>query len=361
MSTHLPPHAPRKLLSLALVAILGLPLVTATKRVGIAVDGRVRQVRSFADTVGELLDRQGIDVSPADLVIPGPAAAMRDGMRVRIVRAIAVRFVAQDGSSREVLTPERSLDGVMQIAGLDGAEPVRAFHGQLDDGDVVRVRIPMEVTVRVDGGDRAVSSTAETLAGALAEAGVTVGPDDLVSVPLDTALDAPVEVTITRIASREEVEEVVLPYQEERRETDELLRGRTRVVVEGAEGLRRDVYAVRVVDGEDVSRELVASEVVREPVTEVVEVGTREPSPAEDDATWYRLARCESGGNWSYDGAYDGGLQFHPSTWNRWKPAGYPAYAWQASAAQQIVVGKRLHAAQGWHPWPSCARRLGLL
>ena len=161
--------------------------------------------------------------------------------------------------------------------------------------------------------------------------------------------------TITRISSREEVEEVALPFETERHETDTLLQGKSRTVTAGVAGMRRDVYAIRVVDGEDVSRELVSREVVREPVTEVIEVGTREPQPSEDDRTWYRLARCESGGNWSYDGTYDGGLQFHPSTWNRWKPSGYPAYAWQASPAQQIAVGKRLQAARGWSPWPSCA------
>lgn len=361
MSVPLRPHAPRKLLSLALIAVLGLPLVTATKRARVQVDGVVRQVRSYADTVDELLARQGIEVSPADRVLPGRDVPVADGMHVRIVRAILVRFVAQDGTSRQVLTPERSLDGVMQIAGLDGAEPVRPYPGSLEDGTVVRVRIPMEVRILVDGGERVLSTTAETVGGALAEAGLTLGPEDRIAPTVDAAITEPITVGITRIASREEVEEVALPFEEERRETDELIRGRTRVVVEGVEGMRRDVYTVRAVNGEDVSRELVRSEVVREPVTQVVEVGTRQPSPAEDDATWYRLARCESGGNWSYDGAYDGGLQFHPSTWNRWKPSGYPAYAWQATPEQQIAVGRRLHAARGWNPWPSCARRLGLL
>ncbi len=29
-----------------------------------------------------------------------------------------------------------------------------------------------------------------------------------------------------------------------------------------------------------------------------------------------RMAQCESGGRWFIDGAFDGGLQFHPGTWN---------------------------------------------
>lgn len=368
MPANLPPHTLRKLLSLALVALFCVPLVLTTKRVRVVVDGQVQQVRaSFADTVGDVLARRRVEVSPADRVTPPPHAPLVDGMGIRIERAIAVRVVAQDGSARHVLTPERTVPGVLQAAGLEGAEPVRPVLRPLSDGDVIRVRLPMLVLVHVDGTLVSFSTTASTLGEALSQSDLTLGADDVLDPPLTTPVDATVVARITRISSRSETEEVALPFQEVRRETDELLKGRTRLVAPGVEGLRRDTYEVRVVDGRDVERTLVSSEVVREPADRVVEVGTREPPPPPppasggDDRVWYRLAQCESGGRWSYDGAYDGGLQFHPDTWNRWKPAGYPTYAWQASAAQQIAVGKRLHAARGWSPWPSCARKLGLM
>lgn len=89
------------------------------------------------------------------------------------------------------------------------------------------------------------------------------------------------------------------------------------------------------------------------------------PPPAPDHAVgstvWDRLAQCESGGNWaSSAGLYEGGLQFHPSTWDRNKPSGYPDAAYQASRAQQIQVAERVLAQQGWGAWPACASELGL-
>ena len=36
---------------------------------------------------------------------------------------------------------------------------------------------------------------------------------------------------------------------------------------------------------------------------------------------------------------------------------GYPH---QASKAQQIAAGQKLHSQRGWKPWPSCSRKLGL-
>lgn len=97
----------------------------------------------------------------------------------------------------------------------------------------------------------------------------------------------------------------------------------------------------------------------------------RAPAPARtpanydpgDGSVWDRLAQCESGGNWSYDGpsGYDGGLQFLPSTWLSNGGGQYAPYAWGATREQQIDIAERLRAARGFAPWPACARRLGLL
>lgn len=85
------------------------------------------------------------------------------------------------------------------------------------------------------------------------------------------------------------------------------------------------------------------------------------PSGAVSGSVWDRLAVCESSGNWaSTVGLYEGGLQFHPQTWDAYKPAGYPEAAYQASREQQILVAERVLAQQGWGAWPACSRKLGL-
>jgi Transglycosylase-like domain len=77
---------------------------------------------------------------------------------------------------------------------------------------------------------------------------------------------------------------------------------------------------------------------------------------------WDRLASCESGQTWNYNGpsGFDGGLQFHPGTWSAYKLPGYPRYAWQATREMQIRVAERVLAAQGWGAWPACSAKLGL-
>ena len=79
-------------------------------------------------------------------------------------------------------------------------------------------------------------------------------------------------------------------------------------------------------------------------------------------SVWDRLAECESGQTWTYNGSsgYDGGLQFLPATWRNYGGREYAEYAWQASREQQIAVAERVLDDVGWGAWPACSRKLGL-
>jgi len=71
---------------------------------------------------------------------------------------------------------------------------------------------------------------------------------------------------------------------------------------------------------------------------------------------WDRIARCESGNNWSINtgNGYYGGLQFNLATWRSVRGQDFAAYPHHASRAQQITVANRLYAQRGTQPW-SCA------
>jgi hypothetical protein len=124
----------------------------------------------------------------------------------------------------------------------------------------------------------------------------------------------------------------------------------------GADGEQVHTFRVTVVDGVQTAKEPLATTVTREPVTEQVTVGAKE-RPV--DGVWDKLAQCEAGGNWAMNSGngYYGGLQFNASTWRAYGGTGLPH---QNSREQQIAIGEKLQAAQGWGAWPGCARKLGL-
>jgi hypothetical protein len=75
---------------------------------------------------------------------------------------------------------------------------------------------------------------------------------------------------------------------------------------------------------------------------------------------WWPLCLCESGGDWAMKNRYHGGLSFLPATWAEYRPKGLPKYAYLATPGEQIRVGRRVLADQGWAAWPACSKKLGL-
>lgn len=108
----------------------------------------------------------------------------------------------------------------------------------------------------------------------------------------------------------------------------------------------------------------------------IVEAEQPDPEPVQQAPArshWDDLADCESGewtanghvqGSARWDsrshGLYQGGLQFHPGTWDAYRDPSMPSHAADASRNQQIIVGERVQQAQGWKAWPVCSRRVGL-
>lgn len=83
------------------------------------------------------------------------------------------------------------------------------------------------------------------------------------------------------------------------------------------------------------------------------------PAPAEP---WASIVRCETNGDWHADtgNGYHGGLQLSPRTWGAYGGGQFAPRADAASPEQQIAVGDRVRAEQGWDAWSSCSERLGL-
>lgn len=375
----------RRLLVMCLLAATSVAWVTASNRLVIEVDGRTVSLRSYADTVGDALLEAGVEVTAHDLVVPGRDAPVVDGLEVEVSRAVPVALKV-DGRVTQLSVVGDTVQDVLVAAGIDDVQDLSVHPAPSTALAGVReVHVVASVTahVRADGDTHVVRLRRGTVADALELADVSVGADDEVSHPPDTPLRVDMStITVTRRDHEEVVEQVRLPFHEEVVHTDDLFDDEQVVVQEGAEGRREDTYRLTRVDGQVVDRALVSQEVTTAPVDRVVHVGTAprpappppapapppEPAPpppsapadSDDDSVWDRLAQCESHGNWAAQGHYHGGLQFHPDTWDGWKPQGYPAYAYEASREQQIEVGRRLHSARGWSPWPHCAEELGL-
>jgi resuscitation-promoting factor RpfB len=371
MNTTIAPTVLRRaLLGLGTVAVLAVGAFAATfgSTVEVLADGEVHELRVTSGTVADAIGDAEVELAANDDVYPDLDTEVVGDLRIVVTRAITVDVVVDGEEPVTISAPVASVEGAVRLAGLadlrtEGAVATPAWHDPISDGDVISIQRPVEVTLEVDGGEHTVVTLAAQVEDLLSLNDVELGPDDRVSPALSAALRADQTIVVERVEYVESAEVVMLARGEVRRNSNTLDRGRTRVEEEGRDGMRRDEYLLTVVDGEEVERELLGSEVVTEPRDRVVLVGTRAPAPAgapsSGSSVWDRLAQCESNGNWQMNSGngYYGGLQFLPQTWRSVGGSGLPH---QASKAEQIRRAQILQSRSGWGQWPACSRRLGL-
>jgi len=191
----------------------------AWKQVTLQVDGREIEARTFAGQVGQFLNEQQITLGPEDVVLPALDAPVTKGMVVTVKRAVPVKIIA-DGQEREIWTPS------------------------------------------------------VTVAEVLNKVGVTLQPQDRVTPDLTTTVRAGDTIKVTRVTYKMETVNREINYRVERRPDGKIEKGITRLVQRGQKGIQEETYRIVYEDGQETGRELVVTRVVKEPVPEIIAVGT---------------------------------------------------------------------------------------
>ncbi|MFF8600677.1 ubiquitin-like domain-containing protein [Streptomyces sp. NPDC015232] len=337
--------------------------VADDKAVRLSVDGVPRTLHTFADDVEELLADEGLAVGAHDIVAPGPGAALTSGDEI-VVRYGRPVSLTLDGRRRQVWTTARTVDGALRQLGVraEGAYLSVSRSAPISrQGLALDVRTERAVTFLADGRERTVRTNAATVREAVEEAGITLSGQDTTSVPLDSFPRDGQTVAVLRITGTREIREEPVPFAVERTRDPELFAGTELVERRGVPGVRRVTYTLRTVNGVRQKPRRTGEELVREPVSQRVRVGTR-PLPTSvagaDGLNWSALAACESGGRPDAvdpSGTYGGLYQFDPGTW---RALGGTGVAQDAPAAEQTFRAKKLYVQRGASPWPHCGRRL---
>ncbi|WP_114559182.1 resuscitation-promoting factor [Desertihabitans aurantiacus] len=405
----------RKLVPVSIAAAAALAVTggivgyqVADKTVEVSVDGVPTTVTSFGSDVGDVLEQQGITVGERDLVAPSATTEIEDGSRiaVRYGREVTIEVDGQTATHWTTATTVGEALAVLQIKaeGADISTSRSAAIGR--EGLEFSVDTLKRLELDVAGKTSSHETTASTVGDVLAEAEVAYDEDDKVTpTPAEAAVDG-TRITVVAVEVKDETAKQPVDFKTVRKETSELLQGTTETETEGVAGERTIVTTVTKENGKVVKEEKKSDEVTREPVDEVVLVGTREPEPepkrstggsssggsssggsssggssggsssddddddsssgssggsssGSSDGVWDRLAKCESGGNWSINtgNGYYGGVQFSAQTWKAYGGKGLPH---ENSKAEQIRIAKKLQAAAGWGQWPHCSAKLGL-
>lgn len=365
--------APRLLLQGAVIAALvggTTAFIASDKALTVVVDGEPRRIHTFASTVGGVLEDEGIEIGPRDIVAPGLDAEVTDGTRiaVRYGRMVTVNL---DGKQRNVWTTALNVQEALDQLGIRNGDAFVSVSRSLPigrSGLAFDVRMPRRVLLTVEGRSHQIETTAATVGGTLEEAGVSLGERDLVLPGLDAYPDKGDHIRVYRITGKAVTRTESIAHSTRVVYDDTMAEGDRKVVKRGRDGSRTVIYEFVWQDDKwTIKRELTVVATAK-PLTRVVRIGTKAPEPeptsvslpsgGSDGLNWAALAECESGGNpraVSPNGLYYGLYQFSLSTWASVGGSGNPI---DASPEEQTLRAQILYDQAGDSPWPVCGSRL---
>jgi uncharacterized protein YabE (DUF348 family) len=351
--------------ALIAVAAGGSTAVAMDKEVTVTVDGVDQTVHTFSGTVGGALSSGDIAVGPADQMSPSPTAKLHDGDHLVVNHLRQVNLVV-DGKPQTITTTASTVADALARIGLSPqavatSVPVGALIPP--NGMNLSVQLPKTVTF-IDGGGapQTMTTTAASLQQFLAQHGVPMGPADTVSPLGPNGLTNGATIAITRNAVTQVTETAPIAPPMQTISDPTLNAGQTKVDQPGQAGEQVQNFTVNLTNGKEVGRTATgAPTITRAPVGGVIRKGTKKAQPAiGSTAKWDAIARCESGGDWSINtgNGYYGGIQFDKQTWNAYGGSQYAPRPDLASKAEQIAVAEKVRDSRGGYgAWPVCGKK----
>ena len=360
------------LVALATLVILAVAGTTwgyaaLSKSVTLSLDGQSQEVTAMGDTVGDVLESEGIELGAHDIVAPSPDEQITEGSRINVKFGRPLEL-AVDGKEETLWVTSTDVSSALgeigsRFLGADLSTSRSAGIGR--EGMHLEVVTPKKLHMKV-GGKKVVTRTltALTAKDALREMGVEVEKRDRVSPGQKAVLEDGDKVVFTdlRVVTKR-VKAEGIDFSTIERSDSSMYEGESEVVRSGEDGTRDVTYRLTYRNGELVATKVLRQKVLEDPVDAIVRVGTKEAvttNYASGGTVWDQIAACESGGNWAANtgNGYYGGLQFNLSTWHGYGGPGYPN---EQSRETQIMIAERVRAATGGYgSWPACSQSLGL-
>ena len=269
-----------------LLGLLGLGAVLTwtalDKKVTVQVDGAApRTIHTMSQDVRGALADAGFPLSAQDDVTPAANRSVREGLAIHLIRG-RLLVLTVDGKLLNQWVAAATVGDALARLGFD-----TSAYSSLPANETlplaptpITVRTAKSVTLIRAGKSDSIESTAPSVGALLAEQGIRVGPNDVLSMPASTPLTDLMTITWKQVRHQTVTTQLSIPYGTTWQDDPSQPDGDSTVVTAGVPGSRTVTYDVLLVDGREMSRNARSDVVTAPPVTQVVSVGTKvEASP----------------------------------------------------------------------------------
>jgi len=148
----------------------------------------------------------------------------------------------------------------------------------LKEGMQIRVRRAVPVTILVDEQNIEAVTAKATVRDVLNQQSIELGEKDLVEPGLATPITAKTLIKVSRVREKLTSKKVIISNWLERRLDQTMPKGQTRVIQKGSYGIKERIVQFTYVDGKLTKKELIREKIIQEPVNKIVIVGAKKLS-----------------------------------------------------------------------------------
>jgi uncharacterized protein YabE (DUF348 family) len=255
------------------------------KAVNLVVDGRPQALTTTAQSVGQVLQSQGYQLTSHDLLAPSASTSVENGTRI-VLRRGRLLHLDVDGVRAEVWTTAPTVAEALAELGYstdDFVSVSRARRLPLGVTDLA-IRTPRLVTLVHDGKREQVTTTDATVGELINDLGIAFDSNDRLSVPSTSLIRAGETIKIQHVTTKVVTRTEALQFRITKQRDSSLYVGTTKIITPGKKGSARVTWSLVYIDGKVVGKTRLRLVVLAKPKTQVEKVGTKARIASAPDA-----------------------------------------------------------------------------
>lgn len=232
-------------------------------------------------TVGDALKQAGIHVDSVDAVEPAVSGKLvASEYDVNIYRARPV--VVVDGAIKQkVVTPYQSAEQIAKSAGItlydEDKTTLTLTNDMVAEGAGLKLTItratPFSFTLY--GATSVARTQDKTVGGMLKDKGITLTASDRVSPSVDSSITANIDIHVWREGKQTITRAETAVFSTQQVQDGDQPVGYQQVQTPGQDGTKNVTYEITIIDGKELSRTAIASVSTKDPVAQVIVIGTK--------------------------------------------------------------------------------------
>ncbi len=277
--------SPNRKLALLMVVVLFFVSVTAfakpSKPYDLVInDGeKVISISTSETDAGKILENEDVLFNAAygDKLDLSEFNAGVDGSVITIYRGVSVSITNYDGAVYAVFASGTVEDAIKaaEINLPEGASVNYSLEDPLSEGMEIEIYGAYDIKINIDGAVYEKTVSGKTVGDAISKVNLNISKDDVTKPSADTPLMNGIEIEVIKVKTKTYVVKENLSYTTKYVYTDDLAAGKTRVKVEGKNGVREITYKESYIGDTLISSVIKETKILTRPVDKVLEVGTK--------------------------------------------------------------------------------------